>query len=54
MYYTLILWFEKIKQITKGYVEIINYANDMIICFQYENEAKKVYELMKGRLKQAG
>ena len=26
----------------------------MIICFQYENEAKKIYELMKIRLKQAG
>ena len=53
MYYTLILWFEKIKKISKGYIEIINYADDMIICFQYENEAKKTYELMKMRLKQA-
>ena len=54
MYYALILWFEKIKNISKGYIEIINYADDMIICFQYENEAKKIYELMKIRLKQAG
>ena len=54
MYYALILWFEKIKKISKGYIEIINYADDMIICFQYENEAKKIYELMKIRLKQAG
>lgn len=54
MYYALILWFEKIKKVSKGYVEIINYADDMIICFQYENEAKKIYELMKIRLKQAG
>lgn len=44
MYYALILWFEKIKKISKGYIEIINYADDMIICFQYENEAKKIYE----------
>ena len=54
MYYALILWFEKIKKISKGYIEIINYADDMIICFQYENETKKIYELMKIRLKQAG
>lgn len=54
MYYALILWFEKIKKISKGYIEIINYADDMIICFQYENEANKTYELMKIRLKQAG
>ena len=44
--------FEKIKKISKGYVEIINYADDMIICFQYENEAKKIYELMRIRLKE--
>ena len=43
MFYVLIAWFEKIKKISKGYVEIINYADDMIICFQYENEAKKIY-----------
>lgn len=54
MYYALILWFEKVKKISKGYVEIINYADDMIICFQYELEAKKIYELMKTRLKQVG
>lgn len=52
MYYALILWFEKIKKTSKGYVEIINYADDMIVCFQYEYEAKKIYELMKTRLKQ--
>ena len=54
MYYALILWFEKIKKISKGYVEIINYADDMIVCFQYGNKAKKIYELMKTRLKQVG
>lgn len=52
MFYVLIAWFEKIKKISKGYVEIINYADDMIICFQYENEAKKIYELMRIRLKE--
>lgn len=54
MYYVLIVWFEKIKKLSKGYVEIINYADDMIICFQYENEAKKIYELMRNRLKLVG
>lgn len=54
MYYALILWFEEIKKISNGYVEIINYADDMIICFQYENEARKIYELMEKRLNQAG
>ena len=54
MYYSLILWFEKVKKRAYGYVEIINYADDMIICFQYDNEAKKIYKQMKDRLKQCG
>ena len=54
MYYALILWFERIKKKSKGYVEIINYADDMIVCFQYEYEANKIYKLMKERLKQVG
>jgi len=41
MYYALILWFENIKKISKGYVEIINYADDMVICFQYEMRLEK-------------
>lgn len=54
MYYALILWFEKTKKIAKGFVEIINYADDMVICFQYYNEAKQIYEAMKNRLAKCG
>ena len=55
MYYTLMAWFEvKIKPKHYGYIEIINYADDMIICFQYENVAKLVYKEMKERLKECG
>ena len=41
MYYGIILYVEKIKKTAKGYVEIINYADDMILCFQHKDEAKK-------------
>ncbi len=47
MYYTLIAWFEiKIKPKFYGFIEIVNYADDMVICFQYETVAKAVYKEM--------
>lgn len=55
MYYVLILWFEKeIKPKYYGFIEIVNYADDMVVCFQYKNTGKIVYELMEKRLKDCG
>lgn len=55
MYYVLIAWFEtKIKPKYYGFIEIINYADDMVICFQYEKVAKLVYKEMIERLKMCG
>lgn len=55
MYYSLILWFEtKIKLKYYGFIEIINYADDMVICFQYEGVAKEVYKQIENRLKICG
>ena len=54
MYYAIILWVERIKKTTKGYVEIVNYADDMVLCFQHKEDALKVYEQLKTRLKQLG
>ena len=54
MYYSIILWFEKIKKQSKGYMEIINYADDIVMCFQYKDEAEETYRKMKDRLKLCG
>lgn len=55
MYYVLIAWFEvKIKPKYYGFIEIVNYADDMVICFQYEKVAKSVYKEMAERLKMCG
>lgn len=56
MYYTLTKWFEdSIKVKYKGFMSIINYADDFICCFQYEEMAELFYkELLPKRLKQAG
>ena len=51
LHYVLDMWVEKwVKPRAKGYVEIVRYADDFIVMFQYENEAKSFYEVSKKRL----
>jgi group II intron reverse transcriptase/maturase len=53
LHYTLDLWFETcVKQTCKGYARLIRYADDYVVCFQIEAEAKHFEEAMKVRLKQ--
>ena len=54
MYYGIILYVEKIKKQAKGYIEIVNYADDNVMCFQYKNEAEQTYKILQARLKQIG
>lgn len=55
LHYVLDLWFEKyIKPNLKGESYLIRYADDFIIMFQYENEAKQVYEMLIERLEKFG
>ena len=51
LHYALDLWFEKsIKPKLSGEAYYVRYADDFLILFQYENEAKKVMGLLKTRL----
>ncbi len=54
MYYGIILIVDKIKKRARGYMEIINYADDMVLCFQYKSDAENTYKILKQRLKQIG
>lgn len=54
MYYGIILYVEKIKKQAKGYVEIVNYADDNVMCFQHKSEAEQTYKILKERLRQLG
>ena len=56
MYYCLIKWFDEIiKPKLRGFASIINYADDFVCCFQYEEEATRFYkEQLPTRLKVAG
>ena len=52
LHYALDEWFEKeIKPRLKGEAYLIRYADDFVIMFQYEEEAKKVYEVLVKRMK---
>lgn len=51
LHYVLDLYFEKaIKPNLKGEAYLMRYADDFLIMFQYEDEAKQVYELLTKRL----
>lgn len=55
LHYVLDLFFEKyIKSKLKGEAYLVRYADDFIIMFQYENEAKQVYQLLIKRLAKFG
>ena len=51
LHYVLDLWFEKaIKPKLRGEAYYVRYADDFLILFQYENEAREVLEVLKQRL----
>ena len=55
LHYVLDLYFEKaIKPNLNGEAYLVRYADDFIIMFQYEKEAKEVYEMLIKRLAKFG
>lgn len=55
LHYILDKWFEgKVKPQLKGYAQLIRYADDFVICFQSEREAKEFAEALKERLSRYG
>jgi group II intron reverse transcriptase/maturase len=55
LHYVLDLWCEKtLKKHLKGEVYYVRYADDFLLMFQYENEAKKVMTALAARLQKFG
>ena len=55
LHYVLDMWFDKrIKKNSTGIAEMVRYADDIIFCFQYEEEAKAFYEQLTERLAKFG
>jgi group II intron reverse transcriptase/maturase len=55
LHYVLDLWFEKVvKKRCRGEAHIVRYADDFVCMFQYEDDAKKFYEVLPKRLEKFG
>jgi len=55
LHYVLDLWFEQsIKPSMKGVATMIRFADDFVVCFQHEQEARAFYEQLKERLEKFG
>ena len=55
LHYALDLWFEKgVKPRLKGYARYVRYADDFLILFEREDEAKAVMEALPARLGKFG
>lgn len=55
LHYVLDLWVEKVvKPRCQGYVQLIRYADDFVICTQRQNDAKRIYEALGKRLNKFG
>jgi len=55
LHYVLDLWFEvRVKKGLRGYAQLVRYADDFVVCFQYRDEAMKFGEMLRERLAKFG
>ncbi len=53
LHYTLDIWFEKrVKRSSQGYMRLIRYADDYVVCFEFAEDAKRFMHDMEARLNQ--
>jgi group II intron reverse transcriptase/maturase len=55
LHYVVDMWFAKvIKKNARGECHMVRYADDVVFCFQYEDDAREFYEALKVRLAKFG
>ncbi|MBW2040271.1 MAG: group II intron reverse transcriptase/maturase [Deltaproteobacteria bacterium] len=55
LHYALDLWFErKVKGRLRGFAQMVRYADDFIVCFQYRDEAEAFGKALRERLAEFG
>jgi RNA-directed DNA polymerase len=51
LHYVLDLWFEQeVKQQLRGFAQLVRYADDFVVCFQYSSDAEAFGEALRERL----
>ena len=50
LHYVLDNWFNVIKKSFKGEMYLIRYADDFVVMFQYEEEARRFYKMLIERM----
>jgi RNA-directed DNA polymerase len=51
LHYVLDLWFDRrVRKACRGFVDMVRYADDFIICAEYQEDAKLILELLHARL----
>ena len=55
LHYALDLWFEKeVKKRLNGFAQLVRYADDFIVCFQHDDEARAFGKALRERLAKFG
>ena len=55
LHYALDLWMErKVKEESRGYVGMVRYADDFVICVQYKDDAERILAELRERLGKFG
>lgn len=55
LHYVLDLWFDKrVKRSLRGEARLFRYADDVVFCFEHEEDARRVAELLRERLLKFG
>jgi len=55
LHYVIDMWFDvRISKAMRGECSMVRYADDIVFCFQYEDEARNFYQALKDRLAKFG
>jgi group II intron reverse transcriptase/maturase len=55
LHYALDVWFERdVKPRQRGKAELVRYADDFVLCFEHEDDARRMFEVLPKRMEKFG